>query len=168
MHPRMEELLVNTLRPADSKIVTREVCAARMGATPPDFRWVFTNGCFDLLHAGHVASLEAARALGDGLVVGLNSDSSVRALKGPTRPVIPQGDRAIVLAALECVDLVVLFDELTPEAILGLLRPRVHAKGGDYVAEELPEYGLVRSWGGEVRILPILEGRSTTSILARI
>ena len=159
---------MNSLRTADSKIVTREVCAVRMGAAPREFRWVFTNGCFDLLHAGHVASLEAARALGDGLVVGLNSDSSVRALKGPTRPVIPQGDRAIVLAALECVDAVVVFDEATPEALLDALRPQIHAKGGDYIAEDLPEYALVRSWGGEVRILPILEGRSTTTILARM
>lgn len=159
---------MNSVRSAGSKIMTREACAARMRAAPDRFRWVFTNGCFDLLHAGHVASLEAARSLGDGLVVGLNSDRSVRALKGPARPVIPEGDRAIVLAALECVDAVVVFDEATPEALLDILRPQIHAKGGDYRAEELPEYQLVLSWGGEVRILPLLEGRSTTSILSRI
>jgi rfaE bifunctional protein nucleotidyltransferase chain/domain len=132
------------------------------------FRWVTTNGCFDLLHAGHITSLEAARALGDGLVVGLNSDASVRALKGPSRPVIGQADRALVLAALECVDAVVIFDEENPLALLEVLRPQVHAKGGDYIAAQLPEYPLVRSWGGEVEILPMLEGRSTSSILSRL
>lgn len=159
---------MNSLRSAESKIMTREACLARMQSAPPDFCWVFTNGCFDLLHAGHVSNLEAARDLGDGLVVGLNSDASVRALKGEGRPVIPEGDRAIVLAALESVDAVVLFDEATPEALLDLLRPRIHVKGGDYRASELPEYQLVRSWGGEVHILPLLEGRSTSSILARL
>ena len=129
---------------------------------------VATGGCFDLLHAGHVRTLEAARALGDCLVVCLNSDESVRALKGSDRPLVPQEDRASVLAALACVDAVVVFDEDTPEAVLERLRPDVWAKGGDYSRDELPEAGLVASWGGEVVILPYVEGRSTTRLLQEV
>ncbi|PWJ53821.1 rfaE bifunctional protein, domain I/rfaE bifunctional protein, domain II [Quadrisphaera granulorum] len=128
---------------------------------------VATGGCFDVLHAGHVATLEAARRLGDALVVLLNADSSVRRLKGPTRPVNDEVDRARVLAALDCVDAVVVFSEDDPRAALAELRPDVWAKGGDYGGAELPEAPLVRSWGGRVVLLPYLDGRSTTSILAR-
>jgi rfaE bifunctional protein nucleotidyltransferase chain/domain/rfaE bifunctional protein kinase chain/domain len=128
---------------------------------------VATGGCFDVLHAGHVACLDAARRLGDVLVVLLNSDDSVRRLKGPSRPVSGQEDRARVLAALDSVDAVVVFDEDDPRAALDRLRPDVWAKGGDYGAAELPEAPLVRSWGGRVVLLPYLDGRSTTSILAR-
>ncbi|MBF5082273.1 PfkB family carbohydrate kinase [Quadrisphaera sp. INWT6] len=128
---------------------------------------VATGGCFDVLHAGHVACLQAARRLGDALVVLLNSDGSVRRLKGPQRPVNDELDRARVLAALDCVDAVVVFDEDDPRAALADLRPDVWAKGGDYGAAELPEAPLVRSWGGRVVLLPYLDGRSTTSILAR-
>lgn len=128
---------------------------------------VATGGCFDVLHAGHVASLEAARRLGDALVVLLNSDASVRRLKGPGRPVTGEHDRARVLAALDCVDAVVVFDEDDPRAALDALRPDVWAKGGDYDAGTLPEAPLVRSWGGRVVVLPYLEGRSTTALLAR-
>lgn len=132
-------------------------------------RVVFTNGVFDILHAGHVRYLSAARELGDLLVVGLNSDASVRMLgKGPNRPVNPLEDRAAVLAALRCVDAVIPFDERTPEALIAALQPNVHVKGGDYDAETLPETPLVRSYGGEVVILPLLEGRSTTSILKKL
>lgn len=102
-------------------------------------RLVFTNGCFDLLHRGHVAYLQAARALGDALVVGLNSDASVRKLKGPGRPVVPQGDRAAVLRALRFVDAVVVFDEDTPARLMRELKPGVYVKGGDYRVEDLPE-----------------------------
>ena len=126
---------------------------------------VATGGCFDLLHAGHVSTLEAARALGDCLVVCLNSDASVRRLKGPERPCVPEGDRAAVLRALACVDAVVLFDEDTPEAVLDRLRPDIFAKGGDYALGELPEAATLARWGGEVVILPYLEGRSTTNLL---
>ncbi|MGQ7297050.1 PfkB family carbohydrate kinase [Quadrisphaera sp. KR29] len=128
---------------------------------------VATGGCFDVLHAGHVATLEAARRLGDALVVLLNADSSVRRLKGPTRPVNDEVDRARVLAALDCVDAVVVFAEDDPRTALAELRPDVWAKGGDYGGAELPEAPLVRSWGGRVVLLPYLDGRSTTSILAR-
>ncbi|NHC45371.1 D-glycero-beta-D-manno-heptose 1-phosphate adenylyltransferase [Motilibacter aurantiacus] len=126
---------------------------------------VATGGCFDLLHAGHVATLEAARALGDCLVVCLNSDASVRRLKGPERPLQPHGDRRRVLEALACVDAVVVFDEDTPEAALDRLRPDVWAKGGDYAGTELPESTLVRSWGGAAVVLPYLDGRSTTALV---
>ncbi len=128
---------------------------------------VATGGCFDVLHAGHVACLEAARRLGDALVVLLNSDASVRRLKGPGRPVSGQDDRARVLAALDSVDAVLVFDEDDPRAALDQLRPDVWAKGGDYGGAELPEAALVRGWGGRVVLLPYLDGRSTTSILAR-
>jgi len=126
---------------------------------------VATGGCFDLVHAGHVATLEAARALGDCLVVCLNSDESVRRLKGPGRPLVPQADRARVLAALQCVDEVVIFDETTPETVLRRIRPDVWAKGGDYAGALLPEADVLREWGGQAVVLPYLEGRSTTALV---
>jgi rfaE bifunctional protein nucleotidyltransferase chain/domain len=126
---------------------------------------VATGGCFDLLHAGHVATLEAARALGDCLVVCLNSDESVRRLKGSSRPLVPQDDRARVLAALECVDEVVVFDEDTPLEVIRRVRPDVWAKGGDYAGAELPEAPVLQEWGGQAVVLPYLQGRSTTSLV---
>jgi rfaE bifunctional protein nucleotidyltransferase chain/domain/rfaE bifunctional protein kinase chain/domain len=126
---------------------------------------VATGGCFDLLHAGHIATLEAARALGDMLVVCLNSDDSVRALKGPSRPLQPLEDRMRVLQALRAVDAVVVFDESTPEAALRDLRPDVWVKGGDYSPATLPEADLVRSWGGQVVCVPYLAGRSTSELV---
>ena len=126
---------------------------------------VATGGCFDLLHAGHVSMLEAARRLGDCLVVCLNSDDSIRRLKGPDRPLVPEDDRAAVLQALAAVDAVVLFDEDTPEAVLERLRPDVWAKGGDYAIEELPEARVVESWGGRAVILAYVRGRSTTRLI---
>lgn len=131
-------------------------------------RIVFTNGCFDVLHRGHVAYLSQAKQLGDVLVVALNSDSSVARLKGPGRPVNPAADRAAVLAALSCVDLVTVFDDDTPAALLEMLRPDTYAKGGDYTPEMLPETPLVRRLGGEVRILDYLPDTSTTLIVNRI
>ena len=128
---------------------------------------VATGGCFDVLHAGHVSCLEAARRLGDCLVVLLNSDDSVTRLKGPERPVHNEEDRARVLLGLGCVDAVVVFDEDSPHAALERLRPDVWAKGGDYAAATLPEAPLVRSWGGRVVLLPYLPGRSTTRILEK-
>jgi D-beta-D-heptose 7-phosphate kinase/D-beta-D-heptose 1-phosphate adenosyltransferase len=129
---------------------------------------VFTNGCFDVLHVGHVRYLQQARALGDLLVVGVNTDAGVRRLKGPQRPIVPEEERAELLAALECVDYVILFDEPTPEESLRELRPAIHAKGGDYTEEQLPEAAIVRGYGGEVRIMPLVPGRSTTDIVNRI
>jgi rfaE bifunctional protein nucleotidyltransferase chain/domain len=131
-------------------------------------RIVFTNGCFDVLHVGHLRYLQQARALGDVLVVGLNSDAGVRRLKGPTRPVVPEQERAELLAGLRCVDYVTLFDEPLPNETLATLRPQFHVKGGDYTADTLPETPLVRSLGGEVVIMPLVEGRSTTNVVQRI
>ena len=129
-------------------------------------RIVATGGCFDLLHAGHIASLRAARALGGCLVVCLNSDASVRRLKGPSRPVVAERDRVEVLSALGCVDAVVVFGEATPEALLRELRPDVFVKGGDYELAAMPEAQLVRSWGGEAVLVPYLDGYSTSGLLA--
>jgi rfaE bifunctional protein nucleotidyltransferase chain/domain len=129
---------------------------------------VATGGCFDVLHAGHVATLEAARSLGDGLVVLLNSDASARRLKGPRRPVNSQEDRTRVLLGLSCVDAVVTFDEDDPREALRSLRPQIWAKGGDYEDADLPEADLVRSWGGRVVLLPYQSGRSTTAVLQSI
>lgn len=127
---------------------------------------VATGGCFDLLHAGHVRLLRHARALGDCLIVCLNNDASVRRLKGPGRPLVPEEDRAAVLAALDCVDAVVIFDEDTPEAILSRLRPDIFAKGGDYAVADLPEAALMKRWGGQTVLLPYLEGRSSSLLVS--
>lgn len=129
---------------------------------------VFTNGCFDLLHVGHLRYLQAARELGDRLVIGLNSDRSVRELKGPSRPILPEDERAELLDALRCVDAVVIFDERTADRAIEAVRPHLYVKGGDYEPDTIPETPLVRSLGGEVVVLPFVEGRSTTSIVERI
>jgi rfaE bifunctional protein nucleotidyltransferase chain/domain/rfaE bifunctional protein kinase chain/domain len=126
---------------------------------------VATGGCFDLLHAGHVSVLRQARALGDCLIVCLNSDASVHRLKGTGRPIVGEEDRAAVLAALGCVDAVVVFDEDTPQAILERLKPDVFAKGGDYAVADLPEQRTLERWGGQVVLLPYLKGRSTSSLM---
>jgi D-beta-D-heptose 7-phosphate kinase / D-beta-D-heptose 1-phosphate adenosyltransferase len=128
---------------------------------------VATGGCFDLLHPGHVTTLEGARALGDCLVVLLNSDASVSRLKGAGRPLVPERDRAQVLAALRCVDAVVVFDEDTPEAALRRLRPDVFTKGGDYRGRTIPEEMVMRAFGGQVVLLPVVSGRSTTRLIER-
>jgi len=129
---------------------------------------VFTNGCFDLLHVGHVRYLQAARALGDALVVAVNGDASVRALKGPSRPINPDADRAEVLSALACVDYVVIFHELRVTNLIRLTRPQIYAKGGDYTPETLDreEHAALDEAGSQIRILPLVPGRSTTNILA--
>lgn len=129
---------------------------------------VFTNGCFDILHAGHVTYLEQAKALGDLLILGLNSDISVKSIKGPKRPVNTENDRAIVLAALEAIDYVVIFEEDTPIELLKKIQPSIQAKGGDYVAESLPEYPIVTGFGGTITILPFVDGKSTTSTIEKI
>jgi rfaE bifunctional protein nucleotidyltransferase chain/domain len=131
-------------------------------------RTVATGGCFDLLHAGHVATLERARLLGDRLVVLLNSDASVRRLKGPGRPLQPAVDRAAVLRSLACVDEVIVFDEDTPVSALRRLRPAVFVKGGDYSSAHIPETDVLRDWGGVVVTVPYLAGRSTTGIVEQI
>ncbi len=129
---------------------------------------VFTNGCFDIMHAGHVRYLEKAKRLGDILVVGLNSDRSVRKIKGRGRPVVSERDRAAVLAALKVVDYVVLFDEPTPIRLIEVVRPDVLVKGADWKQGQIVGEELVRSYGGRVRRITLLEGRSTTKIIDRI
>lgn len=131
-------------------------------------RIVFTNGCFDLLHVGHARYLAQARALGDILVVGMNSDRSVRALKGPARPIVSEEERAELLAHLESVSYVCLFDEDRPDTLIRSVKPHIHVKGGDYTMDQLPEADTVRQMGGEVVILPLTEGRSTTNVIERI
>ncbi len=129
---------------------------------------VFTNGCFDLLHAGHVTYLEAAKKRGDKLILGLNTDRSVSAIKGPTRPVVNENDRARVLAALESVDAVILFDEDTPLNLINLIKPHVIAKGSDYTASQVVGGQEVESWGGEIALIDLVEGRSTTNIIKKL
>jgi len=126
---------------------------------------VATGGCFDLLHAGHVQALEAARALGDCLVVCLNSDASVRRLKGPDRPLVGVRERTAVLRALRCVDAVAVFEEDDPRALLAQLRPHIWAKGGDYASAELPEAATLARWGGRAVVVPYAPGRSTTRLI---
>jgi D-beta-D-heptose 7-phosphate kinase/D-beta-D-heptose 1-phosphate adenosyltransferase len=129
---------------------------------------VFTNGCFDLLHRGHLFLLREARKLGDMLVVGVNSDASARRAKGPGRPVTPEEDRVELLEALPCVDHVVIFDGDTPEALIRRVKPDLHVKGGDHAGERLVEESVVREFGGEVVVLPLLPGRSATATIAHI
>jgi D-beta-D-heptose 7-phosphate kinase/D-beta-D-heptose 1-phosphate adenosyltransferase len=132
---------------------------------------VWTNGCYDLLHVGHVRGLQEARGLGDVLVVGVNSDASVRRLKGPRRPIVPQDERAEVLAALGCVDHVLIFGEDTPVEVLARMRPDVHCKGADYAppsSRPIPEAEVVRAYGGRIAFLSFSPGVSTTDIVQRI
>jgi len=129
---------------------------------------VFTNGCFDILHLGHLTYLEEAAKLGDVLVVGLNSDESVRRLKGPSRPVFSQEARARLLAALEFVEAVLIFEEETPLRLIEKIRPDVLVKGGDYTPETIVGADLVRSYGGQVEVLPLVPGYSTTALIQRL
>jgi len=131
-------------------------------------RVVFTNGCFDLLHPGHIQLLEAARSKGDALIVGINSDESVRALKGAGRPVIPEAERAEILASFECVDAVVVFDELTPQKTVAALLPDILVKGGDWPGNQIVGREEVEAAGGEVVLIDVVEGYSTTEILRKI
>jgi rfaE bifunctional protein nucleotidyltransferase chain/domain/rfaE bifunctional protein kinase chain/domain len=156
--------------PADPRIGARAAGALVAQVRARGGTVVASGGCFDLLHAGHVATLEAARALGDCLVVCVNSDASVAALKGPDRPLVPQHDRVRLLSALGCVDAVVVFDELTPHSVLSWLRPHLWVKGGDYSGgaqdgRDLPEADVVRRWGGQAVVVPYLAGRSTTRMI---
>lgn len=129
---------------------------------------VFTNGCFDILHVGHMRYLEEAKSFGDYLFVGVNSDESVRRLKGPTRPINNEQDRAELLAGLKSVDYTVVFTEDTPVELIEELKPSIHIKGGDYKKEDLPETKVVESYGGEVYIVSLIEGKSTTNVVKKI
>jgi rfaE bifunctional protein nucleotidyltransferase chain/domain len=149
-----------------SKFLSADALAARRDWTRP---LVFTNGVFDVLHRGHVSYLAQARTLGAALLVAVNSDASARALgKGPDRPLNPEMDRALVIAALQSVDHVVLFDEPTPCELIERIRPDVYVKGGDYDVDRLREAELVRSWGGRAVTIPFVDGYSTTRLVERI
>jgi rfaE bifunctional protein nucleotidyltransferase chain/domain len=144
---------------------TLQAAGAEAASDPRSMTVVATGGCFDLLHAGHVETLRAARSLGDRLVVCLNSDASVRRLKGPGRPIVGEADRARVLLALECVDEVVVFDEDTPVEVLRRVRPAIWTKGGDYAGADVPELAVLEEWDGQAVVLPYVDGRSTTALV---
>ncbi|WP_433650149.1 PfkB family carbohydrate kinase [Micromonospora zamorensis] len=172
-HPAGSDRAVTARRPASATGDGREAAAAVLARVRANEGTVVaTGGCFDLLHSGHLATLQAARTLGDCLIVCLNSDRGVAELKGPDRPLTPQADRARLLAALDCVDAVVIFDEPTPHAVLSWLRPDIWVKGGDYLSgagpdhPDLPEADQVRRWGGQVVLVPYLDGHSTSSTIA--
>jgi len=151
------------------KILTREQAIIRRREWKDNRkRVVFTNGCFDLLHPGHVRLLEQARALGDALVVGLNSDASVRRLKGDSRPLVPEAGRAEVLSALECVDAVTVFEEDTPRELIAALRPDVLVKGGDWKPDQIVGREEVEAAGGRVVVVPYIEGYSTTALIEKL
>jgi D-beta-D-heptose 7-phosphate kinase/D-beta-D-heptose 1-phosphate adenosyltransferase len=162
--------IVAALHPGQRGIVLdRAALAARLATwRRAGKRIVFTNGCFDLLHAGHLSLLHGAAALGDVLVLAINSDASVRRLKGPERPLVPAAERVAMLAALECVDAVTVFDEDTPEEILRAVRPDVLVKGQDYQLSGVVGRDIVESYGGRVVLLPLVQGRSTSSLVERI
>jgi rfaE bifunctional protein nucleotidyltransferase chain/domain len=150
-------------------VLTLEEAILRFGRDKRNGRRiVFTNGCFDLLHPGHLCSLEQARELGDVLIVGLNSDASVRQLKGEGRPVIAERERAEILAALECVDAVVIFPELTPRELVARLLPDVLVKGGDWPSDQIVGREEVEAAGGHVATIPVVPGYSTSDILRKI
>ena len=150
-----------------SRVLSRDMLLERFGR-PRDQTVVFTNGCFDLLHPGHVEYLAQARTLGDVLVVGVNSDASVRRLKGAGRPLVVEADRAAVLAGLRSVDAVTVFDEDTPLELISALLPDVLVKGGDYDLDGIVGRDVVEQAGGDVRALPFVEGYSTTEIMTRL
>jgi D-beta-D-heptose 7-phosphate kinase/D-beta-D-heptose 1-phosphate adenosyltransferase len=161
-------MMKNEPETARARVISREALADILRTRHASDTVVFTNGCFDILHVGHARALEAARALGDVLVVSVNDDASVRRLKGVERPLVPQAERAEMVAALRSVTYVTIFEEDTPVETLAVLRPDVHVKSGDYRAEDLPETPTVLSYGGRVEIVPFVEGLSTTDIVARV
>lgn len=145
-----------------------ELCALIAQARQNRRKVVFTNGCFDILHRGHVEILRGAKSHGDILIVALNTDRSVRSIKGPARPVVPESDRAELIAALEMVDYVILFDELEPTRLIEQLKPDVLVKGGDWGRERIVGAEIVEAYGGKVAVVPYLQGRSTSEIIERI
>lgn len=154
---------------AASKVKRRSELRKILTALQSDGKTVvFTNGCFDIMHVGHVRYLEKARSLGDCLVVGVNTDGSVRLRKGSKRPFVSEFQRAEIVAALGCVDYVTLFSEATPVEIVDELRPDIHVKGGDYTLDQMPEAPVVQAYGGRVVLIPVVEGYSTTKIVSRI
>lgn len=167
----------NLLRETQQKILERDELAREVQRRQrAGERGVFTNGCFDLLHLGHVRYLQEARAEGDFLVLGLNNDAGVRALKGAGRPLVPEQERAEILAALNCIDYITIFGEPTAGPLVHLLQPTIYVKGGDYAnagsnqpdSSRLPEAKIVQEYGGSVRLIPYLPHHSTTELIAAI
>jgi len=157
---------MNSFVETSGKIFTEELLSRQVEIwRVQGLKLVVTNGCFDLLHAGHIVTLETARAHGNVLIVGVNSDESVRALKGPERPLNNQDDRARVIAALACVNAVTIFYEITAEHLLDVVRPHVYVKGGDYNPETVPEYPVIQRYGGQMIFAPLVDGHSTTSLI---
>jgi glycerol-3-phosphate cytidylyltransferase len=150
------------------RIVSLEELIKLLNSEERKSKVVFTNGCFDLIHLGHVRYLKEAKNLGDILVVGLNSDYSVKKLKGKGRPILPQEARAEIISSLSFVDYVVIFDEETPERLISLIKPDVHVKGGDYKGKEIPERKIVESYGGKVILVNMVKGYSTTSLIEKV
>jgi D-beta-D-heptose 7-phosphate kinase/D-beta-D-heptose 1-phosphate adenosyltransferase len=154
---------------ASQKVVSLEALLAALGPRRrAGQRVAFTNGTFDLIHVGHLRSLEQARAYGDLLVVGVNSDVSVRSYKAPGRPIVPQADRAELVAGFACVEYVVIFDEATADRLLEAIRPEVYVKGADYADKPLPERALVEAYGGQIVLVDLEAGRSTSGLIERI
>lgn len=153
-----------------SVVLLEELCILRRSWHDQDKRIVLTNGCFDLLHVGHTRYLRQARAMGDLLIVGINDDASVTRLKGAQRPIVSQGDRAELVAALESVDYVVIFTEDTAVPLVEALRPEIYVKGGDYAlgGKDLPEAEIVQAYGGRVELLPLAAGRSSTDLARQV
>jgi D-beta-D-heptose 7-phosphate kinase/D-beta-D-heptose 1-phosphate adenosyltransferase len=167
-HELLAALAPNIALHAEDKVVSRAELVTRVALWKANAeRVVFTNGCFDLLHVGHISLLEQARSFGDRLIVAINSDASISGLKGPTRPIVGEGDRARVLAALAAVDAVCVFSEPTPLELILVARPDVLVKGGDYNIDTIVGAREVQSWGGQIKIVPIVPGFSTTRLIAR-
>ncbi len=165
MYPSEEQLKAGAVARIleRTRLIARVAIARKNGA-----RVVFANGCFDILHVGHVRYLEAAKALGDLLVVGINTDAQVRALKGTGRPFVPERERAEIIASLRAVDLVTIFPEPTVEMLLLAIRPDVHAKGTDYTTDTVPEREVVRSYGGRVAIVGDPKDHSSSNMVVRL
>jgi len=158
---------VNSLTTTEGKVFTQDMLMQQVEIwRAQHLVVVMTNGCFDLLHTGHIVTLESARAFGNVLIVAINSDRSVKALKGPERPLNNEEDRARVIAALSCVDAVTIFDEETAITLINTIRPHIYVKGSDYNMQNLPEREAVESYGGKVVFCPLLPGRSTSSLIA--
>lgn len=151
-----------------TKVFSTQALRAELDKINAEKKIVFTNGCFDLLHPGHVYGLMEASRCGDYLIVGINSDESVRRLKGPERPILAQDDRAMMLSALACVDAVVVFEEDTPVQLIKVLKPDIHVKGSDYSGKDIPERKTVQAYGGQVKFVEMKPGWSTTSFLERM
>ena len=158
---------MSTFTTTGGKVFSQEMLLQQVGIwRAQGLEIVMTNGCFDLLHAGHIVTLETARSFGNVLIVGVNADRSVKVLKGPDRPLNNEEDRARVIAALSCVDAVTIFDEATAICLINTLQPHVYVKGGDYNMETLPERDAVERYGGKLIFCPLLPGRSTSNLIA--